>query len=304
MDVDILYNLKSMGYLIMVQVKQILVFWVSGIVVGAIIAVYGENVIFKISVYVSKRKVLFLKLIFTAVLGAISPITIYGMLPILLLLAHNKINQGILASFTVTSVLINPNVFIYSFVLGIHIAFLRLIVCILAGVAAGLLVNAVYKNEYIFSLKHFEQLNDNKQVKKDIALFLNKIKKSALRTVPNLFIGILLAAVFQLYFPKKILNYFFAYNRGLSVLLSASLGVSAYYCGGGTIPLIKAWMMEGMSIGSAMAFMISGPATKITNLSAIKLMLSAKKFMYYILYIIIFSIVTGLLVDIITGLIM
>lgn len=288
----------------MVQIKQILPFWAAGITIGALMGVYGEKAIVGLSEYISGRKAVIIKLILAAVLGALSPITMYGMIPILMLLARNRVNQGVLASFMVTSVLINPNVFIYSLVLGTHMALLRLLVCIAAGVTAGLLVNVLFNKGYVFVLDKFMYIDNSNQVKKNLSLVLSNIKKSVIRTVPNLFAGIFLAAIFQLYFPKKFLDYFFVNNKGLSVLLSASLGVSFYYCGGGTIPLIKAWMMEGMSVGSAIAFMISGPATKITNLSAIRLMLPGKKFIYYILFIIIFSLVAGLIVDAITGLIL
>lgn len=52
-----------------------------------------------------------------------------------------------------------------------------------------------------------------------------------------------------------------------------------------------------MSMGSAAAFMITGPATKITNLGALKIVLGVKKFVFYLLYVIIVSLVIGLAVD-------
>lgn len=287
----------------MLQAKQIAPFWVLGITLGAFASVYGQDTVIYFARYVSKGRFIIIKIIAAAVLGALSPITIFGMIPVLMLLTQHRMNQGILVSFTVTSVLINPNVFIYSFALGTNIALLRLFMCILAGVLAGLLVNVIYKNECIFNLNGFEQVNENKVSGRRGILFANKIGRSVYRTAPNLTLGILLAAVFQLYFPKEAIKIFFAYNRGLGVLFSASLGVSLYYCGGGTIPLIKAWMMEGMSIGSVMAFMITGPATKPANLAAIKVMLPGKKFIQYILYNIIFGVVVGFLADIIDKLI-
>ena len=56
-------------------------------------------------------------------------------------------------------------------------------------------------------------------------------------------------------------------------------------CGGGTIPLLQQWLWDGMSMGSAAAFMITGPATKITNLGAMKIVLGWKRFLLYILYL-------------------
>lgn len=52
-----------------------------------------------------------------------------------------------------------------------------------------------------------------------------------------------------------------------------------------------------MSIGSAAAFMITGPATKITNLGALKIVLGAKSFVIYWVFIIVFALVTGLIVN-------
>ena len=52
-----------------------------------------------------------------------------------------------------------------------------------------------------------------------------------------------------------------------------------------------------MSAGSAAAFMITGPATKITNLGAVKIMLGAKQFVLYLLFIMLFAWTAGLAVN-------
>ena len=69
-------------------------------------------------------------------------------------------------------------------------------------------------------------------------------------------------------------------------------------CGGGTIPLLIEWLADGMSMGSAAAFMITGPATKITNLGAMKIVLGWKRFILYLLFVMIFAWMTGIIVDI------
>ena len=50
-------------------------------------------------------------------------------------------------------------------------------------------------------------------------------------------------------------------------------------------------------MGAAAAFMLTGPATKITNLGALKIVLGAKNFALYILFTMTFALATGLLVD-------
>lgn len=70
-----------------------------------------------------------------------------------------------------------------------------------------------------------------------------------------------------------------------------------YVCGGGTIPLLIQWLADGMSRGSAAAFMVTGPATKITNLGALKIVLGLKHFLLYLVYIMAFSMLTGWLTN-------
>ena len=56
-------------------------------------------------------------------------------------------------------------------------------------------------------------------------------------------------------------------------------------------------MQSGMGMGAAAAFMITGPATKVTNLGALKIVLGIKNFALYLLFAMIFAAVTGLLTD-------
>lgn len=62
----------------------------------------------------------------------------------------------------------------------------------------------------------------------------------------------------------------------------------------------SAWLTDGMSMGSASAFMITGPATKITNPEALKIVLGVKRFILYIAYVMVFSLICGLVVNLFT----
>lgn len=92
---------------------------------------------------------------------------------------------------------------------------------------------------------------------------------------------------------------FFGGNEAFGVLMAATIGVPLYACGGGAIPLLQAWLADGMSMGSAAAFMITGPSTKITNLGALKIVLGAKNFVLYLVFVMAFSFITGLTVNLV-----
>ena len=110
-------------------------------------------------------------------------------------------------------------------------------------------------------------------------------------------LGVALSAVFQRYVPSEWVAGLFGGNEGFGVLLAATIGVPLYACGGGTIPLLQAWLLDGMSMGSAAAFMITGPSTKITNLGALKTVLGFRNFGLYIGFVILFSLAAGLVTN-------
>lgn len=80
--------------------------------------------------------------------------------------------------------------------------------------------------------------------------------------------------------------------------MAATLGVPLYMCGGGTIPLLMEWLGSGLRVGAAAAFMITGPATKFTNLGAVKIVLGRDRFLIYLLFTMLYALMLGALVDI------
>ena len=91
----------------------------------------------------------------------------------------------------------------------------------------------------------------------------------------------------------------FGANEAWGVLMAATIGVPLYACGGGTIPLLQSWLMDGMSLGSAAAFMITGPATKITNLGALKIAMGWRKFALYGVFVMGYAFICGIVVNMI-----
>ena len=110
-------------------------------------------------------------------------------------------------------------------------------------------------------------------------------------------LGVLLSALFQRYVPQDLMTDLFGGNEAFGVLMAATIGVPLYACGGGTIPLLQSWLLDGMSMGSAGAFMITGPSTKITNLGALKIVLGLRHFLLYLAFVMVYSFVTGLIVN-------
>lgn len=198
-----------------------------------------------------------------------------------------------------SSILLNPQLIIYSAALGQTALTVRIVSCFICGCAAGLLVRIFYREKPFFNFSGFDVPQSRDTDPNLLIRFLKNLWRNIKATGLYFLFGIVLSAVFRRYVPADLMTDIFGGNEAWGILMAATIGVPLYACGGGTIPLLQAWMLDGMSIGSASAFMITGPATKITNLGAVKIVLGVKRFAVYIVYIMLFALTSGLIVNLI-----
>lgn len=288
-------------YYFELQLRQIFVFWILGILIGSAISVFVKD---KIHSAVEKFGKLFSGingLLLASVLGIASPLCMYGTIPICASFSKKGIKDDFLASFMTCSILLNPQLIVYSTRLGTKVLIIRIVTCFMCGFLAGLLIRTFYckQNSKIsyFNFSCFDEPKNNDTDKNIFIRFLKNIYRNIKATGLYFLLGIVLSAIFQRYVPSEAIQALFGKNKGFGLLLAATMGVPLYVCGGGTIPLLQMWLSKGMSIGSASCFMIVGPATKITNLGALKIALGTKHFLFYLLYIIIFSLFCGFIIN-------
>lgn len=284
-------------YYLTVQMEQIVPYWLAGILIGSVISVFGKGKIHAAFSRVGRRKLGVLGLIPASVLGIASPLCMYGTMPIAASFSQQGVKDDYLAAFMMSSVLLNPQLLIYSAALGQTAWLIRLLSCFLCGVTAGLLVRAFYRDRPFFNFDGFAQPHNRDTDPNLLLRLLKNIWRNIRATGPWFLLGIVLTALYQRYVPSDWVASLFGENEGLGVLMAATIGVPMYMCGGGTIPLLQEWLWQGMSMGSAAAFMITGPATKITNLGAVKTALGLRRFALYIAFVMVFALLSGLLVD-------
>jgi uncharacterized protein len=296
----------ELASLVELQLRRIGPYWVAGTIVGSLVSVFLSAAISAAMSRPGRGNLAPLKCAAASLLGAISPVCMYGTIPLIASLARGGMAQYLLASFMVSSILINPNLFAFSFALGAPMAFLRLGACLLAGIVAGVAARAFFGEREIFDLHSFEEGRDGGRGRghggrghreRSLRGFGASLWRGFYKTAPYLLAGILLTAAFDRYFPKEWAAESLGPAKGFGPVIAASIGVPLYLCGGGTIPLIAAALAMGMSPGSALAFMLSGPATKLTNLGAVKILLGKRNFALYLAYNLAFATAAGLAAD-------
>ena len=295
---DILHReFVYLWYYFTVQLEQIFLWWVLGMVIGSAISVFAKDKLHKLFGSLSRLRLGALGVIPASLLGIASPLCMYGTIPIAAAFARQGMRQDWLAAFMMSSILLNPQLILYSGALGPTALWVRIISCCLCGMATGWLVGLFFWSKPFFDFTGFDDPVSRDTDPNLLLRFLKNLSRNVKVTGPMFLLGVVLSALLQRYVPSEFMGSLFGENKGFGVLLAATIGVPLYACGGGTIPLLQAWLLDGMSMGSAAAFMITGPATKITNLGALKTVLGLKHFGLYLVFVITFSLVTGLVVN-------
>jgi len=284
-------------YYFTLQFGQIFPYWVLGMVLGSAISVFAKEHIHNTFRALGEHKLGVMGIVAASVLGIASPLCMYGTIPIAASFSRSGIKDDWLAAFMMSSILLNPQLIIYSAALGQTALTVRIASCFLCGIAAGVLVRVFYGEKSFFDFTGFDEPKSRDTDPNILLRFLKNLGRNIKATGLYFLLGIVLSALFQRYVPQELMTSLFGGNEAFGVLMAATIGVPLYACGGGTIPLLQTWLLDGMSMGSAAAFMITGPATKITNLGAVKIVLGIRRFLLYWGFVMAFSLLCGLFVN-------
>ncbi|MBQ8706786.1 MAG: permease [Succinivibrionaceae bacterium] len=280
------------------QIGYIAPYWIVGILIGSAISVFAKA---KIGRLVEKRQKTgssFFGLVTASFLGILSPICLFGTIPIAASLSQKGVKDDFLSAFMMGSILLNPQLLIYTSALGYNVAVIRFLVCLAGGVLFGLLARFISREGRFYD---FSDIN-GKQRDRDthpnmLARYVFNIGRNIRATGLHFLAGVLLAALFLYLVPDTFAHDFVSHHQQAQVPLMTLAGLPFYVCGGGAIPLLAGWMQLGLSTGAAMAFTVSGSATKITNLSAIKTVLGVKKLAVYISFVCFWALVSGTVIN-------
>ncbi|MDR2021014.1 MAG: permease [Treponema sp.] len=281
-----------------IQLRQIAGYWIFGMLLGSFMSVFGKEKIHGLFAALQGRKPGVLGLIPASLIGIVSPLCMYGTVPVAASFSEKGMEDDWLAAFMMSSILLNPQLLFYSAALGPAALVIRFTSCFICGIAAGLCVRYLCRNKDFFNFTGFTAPASRDTDPNPFLRFLKNFGRNVKATGLYFLAGVVLSALFQRHVPGEVMASLFGRGRrGFGLLMAATIGVPLYMCGGGTIPLLRQWLASGMTMGSAAAFMITGPATKITNLGALKIVLGIRHFIFYWVFVIAFALLSGFAAD-------
>lgn len=216
-----------------IQFSQIFWYWVLGMVLGSAVSVFLKDRIHSTFRSLGEKRLGIFGIVIASILGIASPLCMYGTIPIAASFSKSGIKDDWLAAFMMSSILLNPQLIIYSAALGQVALVVRIASCSLCGIAAGLLVRIFYRKKVFFNFDGFEEPKSRDTDPNIFLRFVKNLGRNIKATGLYFLFGIVLSAVFQRYMSQDMMTDIFGGNEAWGVLMAATIGVPLYACGGG-----------------------------------------------------------------------
>ncbi len=226
-----------------------------------------------------------------AFLGIISPLGSYIVIPMSAALFLLGTPLPVLMAFLVSSPLIDPNLFLLTAgAFGYELAIARTISAFMLGILAGystlwlIRINVIHPDSVVQSRTNGSGIlaPSDSASGRSLKAFVIELFKMTRYISKYFFLAILLAAAIKILTPPNLMVRLFGGNEFMSVLFLTGAGIPFYVCGGAAIPVVQALKEFGLSNGAILAFFISGPVTKVSNLVLMGSAFSLRIFIVYI----------------------
>lgn len=273
---------------------ELLIYLVIGIIFTALFQAFINKQ--KLSAYVARNP--HLSIIGAASFGVISPLGTYICIPMAGSLYKKGTPLGPLMAFLVASPILNPTIFMLTLgAFGYEMAIVRLITGILLGAFAGYI--------FLFLGKKVGQVKDdsdkvatkttNSDKKNYLQRFLKELKGATLYMLKYFGLAILIAAAIKNLITTEQVEWILGSGSVASVIFATGAGIPLYSCGGAAIPVLYQLSEMGMTQGAILAFFISGPSTRISNLVILGSVFNIRILSIYLSVVLIGAVASGLL---------
>lgn len=106
--------------------------------------------------------------------------------------------------------------------------------------------------------------------------------------------GLLLGAALNMAVPD---NFFENLGSGTSMLVMLAIGIPFYICASASTPIAASLILKGMNPGSALLFLLVGPATNLSNIMIVQKYLGKKAVIINLISIIVVSVLFAIVVN-------
>ncbi|MDJ0833124.1 MAG: permease [Gammaproteobacteria bacterium] len=231
----------------------------------------------------------------SVMVGVPMPLCSCGVVPTALSLRKEGASNGATTSFLIStpqtgvdSILVSANF------LGWPFAIFKVITAFVTGIVGGMIAEYADKPSQIAE-NHSGEFRPTPRTWRE---FWNYSVVELYAAIDKwIYIGVLLAALITALTP---VNYFsdLALAQGMTgMLLMLAISIPLYICATGSVPIAASLVVAGMPLGTALVFLMAGPATNVATMGAILRTLGWRLLAVYLATVIIMSIGFALLFE-------
>ncbi|OIO35394.1 MAG: hypothetical protein AUJ74_06535 [Candidatus Omnitrophica bacterium CG1_02_44_16] len=236
--------------------------------------------------------------------GALLPICCWGSLPVAIGFYKKGAKLGPVLAFLVATPATSISALLVTYVLlGLKFAIFIFIAVIVMGIIVGMAGNMLHYEQKHQGppekCPHCHQEAATCKHRTDMFCRVKSVLKYSFIDMPKelgleMLIGLLLAALVMAYAPlgELIGKYLFG---AAGYAFSLIFGLLTYVCSTATVPLVDAFIKQGMNVGAAMVFLLVGPITSYGTIFVLRKEFGAKILFIYLGLISIISLLFGIL---------
>lgn len=231
--------------------------------------------------------------------GAFLPMCSCGVIPAGIGLYRTGASLGSTIAFMIATPVINPAAVALSYgLLGMPVTLAYAATGVVGATCVGLLVNAAFAHEERCVVRTtLSEVRDTSLT----ARLLSALRWGFLELGSDIsvyiLVGFLLAAVVTAFVPAKAVQQFLGSGELSSLLAMAGVGVPLYVCAVGSIPLVASLLAKGAAPGTAIVFLMAGPATNAAELLAVYKRLGRAAAAVFVTGVFVFSIAGGIVAN-------
>jgi len=250
-----------------------------------------------------------LPVIIASCIGVISPMCTFAAIPLVGGLMAAGVPLPPLMAFLIASPLMNPSLFIITWgAIGAEMAVARTLSALVLGISGGLFAELALRKGWLdlgnLLRRDFSPGHSLPSCRQDGAFppattrdrFADLLKRTVAMTLfisKYFLLALVIAGAVQTLVSPRWIALLLGGKGFKSVLLGGLLGVPLYVCGGGTVALIGVLVGMGKGQGAALAFFITGPATKISTIISLNAVLRRKVALVYLVVTLVGGVLIG-----------
>jgi uncharacterized protein len=286
---DFLHSLKH--YLIEILPALAMGFFLSGLIHEFIPSRWVERTLGKAG---------FMSVFYATLVGTILPICCWGSLPLAISFHKKGSRLGPILAFLVATPATSISALLVSLkLLGLRFVIFEFFAVIFMGIVIGLIGNRFTASGQKVDQQtcpHCDEKSPHSHIQ-PIMVRIKSVFRFAFYDLPKeigieIFIGIILAAAVVSIVPIGI---WIRHNLGgaLGYIFALIFSLVMYICSTATVPLVDAFIRQGLSAGAGMVILLIGPVTSYGTILVLKKEFGAKVLIFYLAFISIASIALG-----------